>query len=214
MNPMQKNMKSAYAGVATVAVLGLLAGILLLTVPFAWILSLIFVVLGIFTVISALPGVITGVRSVETGAGKFLLITSLLELAVGLLLIFWHNSILMLAVGIYLVVLPLLEIFTAQDRNAAFRAALPQLILGVLLLLVGPANALEWLLRVAGVTVLILTVLAVIFMTVAIQKRQNTPGGRIFADTDGDGTIDTVYVDTTGDGEADTATSYRENGNK
>ncbi len=211
---MKNNMKSAYAGVATVAVLGLLTGILFLTIPVKWILSLLFVVLGIFTVISAIPGMVTGIHSIETGAGKFLLVTSLLELAVGLLLIFWHNTILMLAVGAYLVVLPLLEIFAASDRNAAFRRALPQLILGVVLILVGPANALEWLLRAAGVAVLVMTVLAVILMTVAIQKKQNTPGGRIFADTDGDGTIDTVYVDTTGDGKADTATSYREKDNQ
>ena len=37
-----------------------------------------------------------------------------------------------------------------------------------------------------------------------------TTGNRIFVDSDGDGSIDTVYVDTTGDGKADTATPFRE----
>jgi hypothetical protein len=32
----------------------------------------------------------------------------------------------------------------------------------------------------------------------------------VFVDTDGNGSIDTVYVDTTGDGKADTATHYKE----
>ena len=81
----------------------------------------------------------------------------------------------------------------------------------MVLLLVGPAKALNLVFDIAGWVVLALT--AVYIVTILLgqriaSKHVDKTGNRIFVDTTGDGKIDTVYVDTTGDGKADTAAKY------
>jgi hypothetical protein len=52
-----------------------------------------------------------------------------------------------------------------------------------------------------------------IFAYLKVKKmlESTATGGRVFVDTDGNGTIDAVYVDTTGDGKVDTKIDIEEN---
>ena len=84
------------------------------------------------------------------------------------------------------------------------------MILGVVLLVVGPAETLGILFDVAGTIILVLSVVIALVMLARAKRYSNKTGGRIFADTDGDGTIDTVFVDTTGDGKPDLGVDYNE----
>jgi hypothetical protein len=74
----------------------------------------------------------------------------------------------------------------------------------------GPANTIDILFDIAGIGVIVLSIVYLISMYVVVKKSQNTIGARVFVDEDGNGTIDAVYVDTDGNGEADTATHYKE----
>ena len=82
--------------------------------------------------------------------------------------------------------------------------------MGIVLLVLGPAKTIDVLFDVAGIGVIILSIVYLISMYRLVKKSQNVTGARVFVDTDGNGTIDTVYVDTDGNGKADTATRYRE----
>lgn len=192
------------------AVVGCLLGLLLLLIPVQSLLRVIFVVLGIITIVCSLPGLLSGISAFETRTGKALFFLSLCLLVLGILLIFFHNGILMILLGISMLALPLIRIFRASDRREMLRQESPKMILGTVLILLGPANALEWFFRIAGAVVLALTLVYVIAMLVSLEKKKHQPGSRVFVDTDGNGKIDTVYVDTTGDGKADTPTRYRE----
>ncbi len=192
------------------AVAGGVTGLLLLLIPVQSLLQVIFVVLGIITVVCSLPGLLSGISAFETGAGKTLFFLSLGSLLLGILLIFYHNGILLIFLGIYMLALPLIRVFRAPDRAETLRTESPKMILGAVLILLGPANALELFFRIAGAAVLALTLIYVIAMLVSLEKKKHKPGSRIFVDTDGNGKIDTVYVDTTGDGKADTPTRYKE----
>ena len=139
---------------------------------------------------------------------------SLISIAVGVLMIFWHASLLMLILGIYMIVLPIVQILLSRDKLLRLRTELPKLIVGIVLVLIGPAKALDVVFDISGWIVLALTAIYVTVMLVGLGKASQSAqatGNRIFVDTTGDGKVDTVYVDTTGDGKPDTATQYREN---
>ena len=105
---------------------------------------------------------------------------------------------------------PILAIVNAVDRKERLKAELPKLIIGLILVLLGPANAIDALFDIAGVGLIVLSILYVLWTYKFVKKSQHIIGKRIFVDEDGNGTIDAIYVDTDGNGEADTATSYRE----
>ena len=193
---------------------GVLKGILLIAVDPSFLLKVLFVVMGIVTVLSAIPGLLVGIASFKGQAGKISLIVSLISILVGLLMIFWHSSILMIALGVYLVVFPLIEILMSKDKAVRLKSELPKMIVGLVLILVGPAKALDVMLDVAGVGVIVFSILYIVlslFTGIRSQtKKEATTGNRIFVDTTGDGKVDTVYVDTTGDGQPDTAKRYRD----
>ena len=123
---------------------------------------------------------------------------------------FWHSSILLIVVGIVMIVQPILAIANATDKQARLKTEAPKLIIGVILLLLGPAKTIDFLFDIACVGLIILSIIYLVAMYVVLKKSQNVTGNRVFVDTDGNGTIDTVYVDTDGNGEVDTATDYKE----
>ena len=125
-------------------------------------------------------------------------------------MLFWHSSVLLVAVGILMIVQPIIAIVNAPDRQARLKAELPKLIIGVILVLLGPAKAIDILFDVAGVGLIVSSILYLIWSYRLIKKTQNVTGNRVFVDEDGNGTIDAIYVDTDGNGEADTATDYKE----
>ena len=207
--------KTSLITILVIGALGILLGALLLAIDPSFLLSVIFVVMGIITVLSALPGLLVGLTSLDSGAGRLSLIVSLISILVGVLMIFWHSSILMVVLGVYLLVFPLVEILTSKDKAVRLKSELPKMIVGLVLILVGPAKALDVMLDVAGVGVIVFSILYVVISFLAgirnQTKKEATTGNRIFVDTTGDGKVDTVYVDTTGDGQPDTAKRYRDN---
>ena len=131
-------------------------------------------------------------------------------MVIGFVMIFWRIQLLLYVLGAYLILMPVIDILFAEKKIERLKAEIPKLILGAVMLLLGPAQSLDILFDIAGWVVIALTALYVISMLIAMNKKQNVTGSRVFADTDGDGTIDTVYVDTTGDGKADTAMPYND----
>ncbi len=209
--------KYAVSGILFAAALGILLGLFLLLVNVSFLLKVIFVVIGLFTVLTNLPGLLLGMTTWQSKEGKLLVLLSLFAIVIGVMMMFLHNGVLMIVLGIYFIISPLLRVLfpshdggNSQDRMARLRSELPKLILGVVMLLLGPAAAVSMLFRVAGWVVIALTVIYTLASLLTLRKSQHKTGPRVFVDTDGDGKIDTLYVDTTGDGKADTATRYRD----
>ena len=190
--------------------IGAVLGLLLILIPVGFLLKLVFTVMGIVTVLSNLPGLAQGIGTFSTPMGKVSLISSAIAILIGGLMIFWDSGVLMIVLGVYMILLPLINVLLSKNPRAQIKAELPKLILGVVLVLLGPAGTFELLFDIAGWCVIALSVFYVITVYLTMRKHQNTPGTRVFVDTDGNGIVDTVYVDTTGDGKADTATNYKE----
>ena len=205
--------QSFWAGIVTVLLISIVLGVLLIALPVDFLLKVIFVIMGIVTVLSAISGVSFGLTYFDRREGKLSLISSGISLIVGILMIFWHNSLLMILLGVYLLVLPIVEILLATDRAKQLKTELPKMVVGVVLLLVGPAKTVGMLFDIAGWLVLLAGVLwsavsAVLRLT-RQSKYQHTTGNRVFVDHNGDGNVDSVIVDTTGDGKPDTEKTYR-----
>lgn len=203
-------VKYAVTGIVFAAMIGVLLGLLLLFAPVALLLNIMFVLLGILTVFNNLPTLIFSLFELKTTAGKVLFLLSLVATFLGVMMIFFHNSIYMILLGVYFVLVPVLRLIFSKERAELVREELPKVILGVVMILLGPAYIVSILFHVAGWVVLIMTAVYVVSALIALRRAQHKTGARVFVDVDGDGTIDALYVDTTGDGKVDTATRYRD----
>ena len=125
-------------------------------------------------------------------------------------MLFWHSSILLIAVGVLMIAHPIFAIMNSTDRKAKCKVELPKLIIGAVLVLLGPANAIGYLFDIAGAALIALSIIYLIWSYRLVKKAQNIAGNRVFVDEDGNGTIDAIYVDTDGNGKADTAADYKE----
>ena len=205
--------KTTLAGVLIFGLFGLLIGILLIALNADFLLNVVFVVMGVITILYNIPGIALGLTGIRTRFGVVSLIFSLVSVAIGLLMIFWHTGVLMVVLGVYMIVFPLVQILLAKEKLLQLKVELPKLIVGVVLLLIGPARAIGTVLDLAGWIVLVLTAVYVIVVLVGqsrVDRHVDKTGTRVFVDTTGDGKIDAVYVDTTGDGKVDSSTPYRE----
>ena len=211
---LQETQKATLAATLILALLGILAGALLIVVPTDFLLKVVFIIMGVLTVISNIPGLTVGIMSANTRFGLLSLILSLISIVIGFLMIFWHAGVLMVILGVYMIVFPILEICMAKDKLSQLRTELPKLIIGVVLLLIGPSRTLDVVFDIAGWGIIVLTAVGVIAVCIGQKKLEKkkgqVTGNRIFADTTGDGKIDTVYVDLDGDGKPDTSSDYRE----
>ena len=206
-----KNIRRGFSRAAlTVAGIGILIGLLLIVIPVGFLLDVVFFIMGIATIVVSLPALFSLLPLRHTKVGNVSLICTALMVFAGFLMLFWHSNILLIGVGVVMIVQPVLAIASATDRQARFKSEMPKLIIGVVLVLLGPANAIDILFDVAGVGLIVCSILYVLWLYKIIKKSQNIVGNRIFVDEDGNGTIDAIYVDTDGNGEADTATNYRE----
>lgn len=152
------------------------------------IISAIFVVSGIFTLLSSIPDVVYSVICFGTFRGTVDLVSAILGVISGFVLIFLHDEILVYAIVAYLIIFPTARILagaTKEEKRARFRRLSPKIFTGALLLAFLPVIAgladtvfdiiLKWL----GWTIIILSLiylivsLFVIYLHPKFSKSQN-----------------------------------------
>ena len=85
-------------------------------------------------------------------------------------MIFWHESLLFYILGIYLLILPLCRVLLSKNMKYNLKIELPRMIVGVLLLLIGPGTAFNALFDVAGYIVIAFSVLFMIYGIIRSRK--------------------------------------------
>ena len=206
-----KNIRRGFSRAnLVIAGVGALIGLLLITIPVGFLLDVVFFIMGIATIVVSLPALLSLLPLRGTKVGNVSLICTALMVFAGFLMLFWHSSVLLVIVGVVMIAQPILSIASAADKTARLKAELPKLIIGVILVLLGPANAIDILFDIAGVGLIVLSILYLIWTYRLVKKAQDVTGNRVFVDEDGNGTVDAIYVDTDGNGEADTATDFKE----
>lgn len=145
--------------ILTIGILGILLGALLIFVNFAKVLDVLFIIIGIIILICNLPAFIFSLTSANVPG----LLSTLFPIAAGILMIFWHQSLLFYILGIYLLILPLCRVLLSNNMKFTLRLELPRMIVGALLLLIGPGTAFNALFDVAGYVVIAFSVLFMIY---------------------------------------------------
>ena len=137
-----KHRSTLTAGSIISALIGVLIGIFIKNLPdsmsFSELVGAIFVIVGVLSILSGIPGLVLGLSASSTLVGKVNLVLSLINLIFGFVLIFYHNEIVLLIVAAYLVIIPSLQIIFARGadmKKAAAKALVPRIVLGVLVIL-------------------------------------------------------------------------------
>lgn len=218
MKDLKKNMIIARV---TGAVMGILFGVLILVLAailqpstVQTIIHWTLIICGIFTIISNIPELISGIGHVNTAVGLIDLISAVLGILFGLALIFFQSTVLVVIIGIYLILFPLLRVLTAADKGKQLLREVWRLAMGVLLLVFLPLlmdaafTVVHILLLVVGWLLIAVSLISGIISVIGIlrvsRSGETTASGTVYADTTGDGRIDTIYMDTDGDGSPDT----------
>ena len=202
--------KYALTGILVSGLLGIALGVFLIVVNISFLMGIIFTLIGVLTVFNNLPSLIFSTFELKTGEGKIMFVLSLVATAIGVGMIFFHNWILMIVLGIYFIMIPLMRLLISPKHEELIGEELPKMILGIVMLLLGPASIMTVLFRVAGIAVIALSALYIVGASISLSKNQSKTGNRIFVDETGDGKVDSVHVDVDGDGKTDYVTRYRD----
>ena len=175
------------------------------------------VICGVFTVISNVPGVISGIGNLNTTDGMVDFISAMLGILLGFALVLFQNTVLVVIIGAYLILFPLLRVLMAADKGQQLRREVWRILLLVFLPLLFDAASriVHILLVVVGWAVIAFSLVTGVVGIVRIVRvpkdnrtRKQASGGKksgtVYADTTGDGKIDTIYMDTDRDGKPDT----------
>ena len=191
------------------SLIGILVGVLLLVLEAGVLIKTVSILFGVVILISSIPDIVVGIAATRKGQGAFSLVVALLTAVLGGVLIFCHERLVYILMGVVLIVLPTLQLILSKERKQLLGRLLPQILLGVVLLMMGPATVLNVLFDVAGIVVLVMTLVYIISMLLYLRRSVHKTGNRIFVDENSDGHVDAVLVDTTGDGRADFSVRFR-----
>ncbi len=217
------HLKRAMTGVLVSAAIGACIGILMIILSRPEVVSMVLhitmLVIGVVIILVHLPGLITSALHIGENNALPTLILSAIGVVFGILLLINQGPIISALVALYLLIMPIVRLITACDRKAQLRAELPRLILGIVIAVLFPGTladgaigALCWIIRIAGIVCCAASVVYAIVGCVTLSKAARMSAKQhpdvIFADTTGDGKIDTVYYDDDRDGTVDRKTPY------
>ena len=204
---------------------------------FGMVLSGAYALIGISLVLTTIPNLVGGIMSIKEKKGKFDLIFSIVTMVIGVVLAIYGIVTLLLAIGIagvgvpgvvgvimtilrwvicglialYLIILPIIRIITAEKKFMQFKAELVKMIFGVLIVVLLICGLLATFLRrfigivliLVGALTVLLAIVHLIVGLIGMKKADKKPAVAVVMDVDGDGNADAVALDVDGDGNAD-----------
>ena len=215
--------KNAVAGIVVTALIGIIIGVLMIALArtdiIVKVLHVTMIVVGVVTVAVNIPGIITGAMNTGEKEGVLTLVWSVIGVLFGILLIINQGPVISAMVALYLLIMPVVRLITAVERKAQLGAELPRLILGLVIAILFPGTLADgaiavlcWILRIAGIVLTLLSVVYAVVGCILLKKAEKEAAkprpNVIYADTTGDGKIDTVLFDDDRDGTVDRETPY------
>ena len=145
-----------------------LIGVLLISINAEGMMSVIMLLIGIATVAVNLMRLLA-VKD-HRGEGKEIMtVTSAIGIVLGVLLAVMRNSVLTILIGVYMIVLPIVDVIMSKYKTEQLKAGLPKILFGVVLVAIGPGKALEIISDIGG---LLLVVFGAIWVLKAVFDRK------------------------------------------
>lgn len=138
----KQQSKNTFIPSIIAAAIGFIIG-LVIAIFSGVIIDALFVILGIMIILCSIPDIYDAITELSK-KGLLPLILAAIPAIVGLVLIFWHNSVVMILIGVYLLIMPIIRIVTSSDPKTQFSLELRSLILGLVLILIGPGSIIKW----------------------------------------------------------------------
>jgi len=178
--------RSSLLATLAVGLAGIFIGALLLVSPVDLLIKIFFTAFGVLTLISGIPQLVFSISNMgeRPKEAVFDMILAIITIMFGLVLLFIQSMTVMLIVGGYLVIFPFIRVILASEKTVQFKKELPSIILGIVMIVVGPGKAIKALFDVAGI---VFIVLAFVYMTVGIivllKKSKNTTDAVIYVES-------------------------------
>lgn len=137
----------------------LIVGIFLIVVDAKEIINFVYNTIGVLCILS---GILKIYISSRTSDDEYLF-DGVINIAVGVALLFFHNFVVTLILGLLFVAFPIIRIFKSKDKLNAFQKELPLLIIGLVIILSGDLLA-DVFLKIVG----ILFILYAIYLFISI----------------------------------------------
>lgn len=158
--------------VAVSALFGVLLGVaLLLLVPYAGeIVDVLIIALGLVTVLLNLLPLFFSVRHIRVRGEWVYLLLSLAGILLGVALILLREKVLLLIVGIFSVLLPIVRVFLAHIKKEQLRRELPRVLAGLAMIVVYVTRTEELAFLITAVVCFALSAIYVLFRLVLLKK--------------------------------------------
>ncbi len=119
--------------------------------------KIIFITIGLIMIITNIYPLVESINNKDNMS----IIYHVIEIVFGILFIFVHNTAICILVGILLIFIPVLSIVLSKNKNETALYWLPSIVLGVLILILGPST-------IGHVLYVILGVLSIIFGIISV----------------------------------------------
>lgn len=120
--------------------------------------KIIFVIIGILMVITNIFPLINSINRKDL----IDIVARIIFIVFGILFIFVHNTALSIIVGIIFIAFPIIKVLIASDKMTMFMINLPEILIGIIILIVEPQSVSKALFIVLGIFLIIFGILDIL----------------------------------------------------
>lgn len=143
---------------------------MLITVNATALLGVLSKIIGIFLIIVNIPDAVLGAASFSDKLGRIRFASAAVGIIIGGVMVFLPSAALRVAVivaGVWFLVLPIYDILTSRYKSEQFKVELPKILIGIMLVVLGPLTTIDVVFTVIGWCVLAVSVVTVVLCTVS-----------------------------------------------
>lgn len=169
-----KSYKTYYLiRIITTAVFGLVLGLLFFVAkPYAEeIFDVLLIAMGLMTVVMNLPAFLFSLFHIKRRGEWISLLISAIAIAFGVLIALIRRDVLILVVGIYSVIFPLVRVFLVTERKKRFKRELPNILFGLFMVFVSLGEIEEMIFMICGIGMMGISVLYLLWGLVTMKFR-------------------------------------------
>ncbi len=133
-------------------------GLLLCFIKADTLIKIVFIIIGILIILGSINDLIIGYKLKD----KVKLISSIIDIILAIILIFFHNIVFLIVIALYLLIYPIIRIFKNPNHYLQFKFELPRLLLAIVLLILSPQGILNILFIILGIFMIVIGILTIL----------------------------------------------------
>ena len=142
---------------------GLILGIVMIAIDSSTLLGVLLKLVGIFLIIIYAPRAVTSFSRIKTRVGRIEFWVSLIGTVIGATVIFLPGVAMtagMIVAGIWFIVLPIIDVIYSKYPSEQFKAELPKIVIGVIIVFLGPSATVSVIFKIVGIVITVLSAVA------------------------------------------------------